>query len=189
MGQYRFKIPHSRGMRNIVQPKSIYNANTKVTDMFTHAVFGRVAMSNNETQELTAKFYDNTLELDVPDACLDNVVNIEKGEKLRKYFKWLTDNIYDVTVINSNYQVGDNDNLVICNADTASIDVTLPIAASKTNRYVQVKKISVDNVVNILAADGDTIDGQASQTIFEQYAYICLASDGNNWYVVSQGLV
>jgi len=86
--------------------------------------------------------------------------------------------------VSSNYDAKQGD-IVLANASSASITVTLPNPAN-TRRHITVKKIdSSSNVVTINPYDTETIEGNTSYGLTSQYQYVTLTSDGNNWYIIS----
>ena len=78
-----------------------------------------------------------------------------------------------------------SDYLVLVDANSAAVTVTLPTAASKEGSQIIVKKI--DASVNAVTVEGDaaeTIDGAANQSLIAQYDSITIASDGIEWWVI-----
>lgn len=67
---------------------------TRANDIFVHALFARLALSDNSTIEFST-VYDqstNTIELDIPDAALpylDQITGIQRGPRFKQYVDWL----------------------------------------------------------------------------------------------------
>jgi hypothetical protein len=77
------------------------------------------------------------------------------------------------------------DNVILCNATGGAITITLPAAASNTNKIYSIKKI--DSSANAVTIDGnasETIDGSLTQVISSQYDCLTIMCDGSNWYII-----
>lgn len=75
--------------------------------------------------------------------------------------------------------------VVLADTSIAAFTVTLPVAASATNKAIIVKKVSADaNVVTVAAQGTDTIDGHASIDIAVQGVSFTLVSNGVLWEIV-----
>ncbi len=86
---------------------------------------------------------------------------------------------YTVTPSNSPHQI------IIADATSGAITVTLPAVGKMTNYQVTVKK--VDSTANTVTVDGEsaeTIDEVATQVISTQYEALTLASDGTEWWII-----
>jgi len=93
-----------------------------------------------------------------------------------------------VTTITSNYILTAADNTVLANTTSAAITVTLPAPGSITGRIYTIKKIGtggIDNQLTITPTSG-TIDGGASYTIYNDWTYVTLQTDGTNWYIIKK---
>lgn len=78
-----------------------------------------------------------------------------------------------------------DDYLILANATSASITVTLPVAADSDGTVIVVKK--TDSSSNTVVVDGngsETIDGATTQTLTSQYDSISVACDGAVWWIV-----
>lgn len=87
--------------------------------------------------------------------------------------------------------IASNDNattldvVILCNAIGGAITVTLPSAVTNLNKLLIVKKIdSSANAVTVAGSGGQTIDGQASLSVVNQYDAFNVWSDGSNWYII-----
>jgi len=85
----------------------------------------------------------------------------------------------------ANYTATDTDSVLICDASSGALTVTLPSASGIAGRQYTIKRINTGtNVVTIAAASGETIDGAASVDLGSQYDVITVVSDGSNWWMV-----
>jgi hypothetical protein len=101
----------------------------------------------------------------------------------------------DTTVLTktSNYTVtsSDRNSLIEVNATTGSLEITLPSAATLENGFVvSIKKIdSTTNTVTIDPVGSETIDGQTTVVLANQYDTINLVSNGVNWLILAKNIV
>lgn len=84
--------------------------------------------------------------------------------------------------VNTNAVVGD---VLLVDASGGNLTMTLPTAAGSLNGVVTI--IKVDNTANLVIADGngsETITGQLTRNISNQYDSISMISDGTEWYLI-----
>lgn len=67
---------------------------TRLNDLFLHALFARLAFKNNENYEFKTKYHPstNTIELDIPDKyldVLDQVTGIQRGPNFKRFMNWM----------------------------------------------------------------------------------------------------
>lgn len=75
--------------------------------------------------------------------------------------------------------------VVLCDASSAPITVTLPVAAGSNTRRYFIKKIdSSGNAVTVDANGSETIDGSTTQIIVSQYDCIEIVCDGTEWWII-----
>lgn len=79
----------------------------------------------------------------------------------------------------TDYTVLTGDNVILANGTLA---LTLYTAVGNSGKVVTVKNIG-SGIVTLLAAAGQTIDGESSWIIDEQYLSIDIISDGSNWHI------
>ncbi|GIX04970.1 MAG: hypothetical protein KatS3mg114_0839 [Planctomycetaceae bacterium] len=85
----------------------------------------------------------------------------------------------------TNYSVTSTDSVLLCDATSGALTVTLPTAAGITGRQYSIKRISSGaNTVTVAAQSGQTIDGTATRVLGTQYETVTVVSDGSNWWVV-----
>jgi hypothetical protein len=80
----------------------------------------------------------------------------------------------------------DRDKLILVDATSAGVTITLPAAATAGNGFrVAIKKIdSSGNAVTIDGNLSETIDGNTTSTLSTQYDTENLISDGTNWHAI-----
>lgn len=89
-----------------------------------------------------------------------------------------------ITTKTNNYTITSDDMVVLCNATSADITITLPNSSSASGYIFYIKRI--DSSPNTVTVDGNgsqTIDGQTTQTL-NQYDSIQIVSDGTNWSII-----
>jgi hypothetical protein len=75
--------------------------------------------------------------------------------------------------------------VILCDASTGAITVTLPAASANAGRRYFVKKI--DSSVFTVTIDGnafETVDGDLTGTLTLQYEAVLIVCDGSNWHVL-----
>jgi hypothetical protein len=78
-----------------------------------------------------------------------------------------------------------DDYLVVCNATSGVVTMTLPAAAASQGRKLVAKKIDASaNAVTVDGNGAETVDGAASVSITAQYDSVSVISDGTTWWVV-----
>ena len=76
--------------------------------------------------------------------------------------------------------------LILVDASSKGVVISLKAASTNTGRYYIIKKIdaSSNSVVVKGNASTETIDGETSITMKIQYQYITVACDGFNWHII-----
>lgn len=88
-----------------------------------------------------------------------------------------------VTVIGDMTAGGDS--VLLVNATSGAINVTLPAANTKANFSYRIKKIdSTVNSVTIIPNGSEKIDGYSSMIIAYKNSAMDIVSDGNYWYII-----
>ncbi len=93
-----------------------------------------------------------------------------------------------ITTVSSNYTLTGADNTILANTTSGAITITLPAPGSFAGRIYTIKKIGtggIDNQLNVTPASG-TIDGGASYTIYNDWTYVTLQTDGTNWFIIKK---
>lgn len=92
----------------------------------------------------------------------------------------------NVASVTANYTATENDLVVLADATTGAITVTLPSTHGREGRRLIVKKTdSSGNAVTIDGNGAETIDGATTVALSTQYATREMVSDLSNWHVVS----
>lgn len=91
-----------------------------------------------------------------------------------------------VTTTSTNLNLDNTHSVVLVNATTASVQVTLPNAAGITGRRYDIKRLDNNTgTYNVtVASAGGTIDGNATFSITTQYGCVTVVSDGTNWWQI-----
>ena len=85
----------------------------------------------------------------------------------------------------SSYTMTSTDTVIFANALTNSVTITLPTAASLPGYRFYIKRIDGSvNPCTVMRSGSDTIDGQTSFTIDQQYTAVMLVSNGSAWYIL-----
>ncbi len=89
------------------------------------------------------------------------------------------------TQTGTSYTITSADTVVIADATSNNITVTLPVASGVTGyRFYVKRKDGSGNTVTIARSGSDVIDGATSQTLNAQYTSATVVSDGSNWYII-----
>lgn len=85
----------------------------------------------------------------------------------------------------SNYTITGTDVVIFADATGGNTTITLPAAASFAGYRFFIKRIdSTGNTVSVARSGADTIDGQTTITITQQYTAIMVVSNGSAWYIL-----
>lgn len=92
---------------------------------------------------------------------------------------------YPTRTVTGNYTVLSTDEVIYADASSGAITITLPAAASSTDKRVVVKKI--DSTRNIVTVDGNASELVEDETSFDlllQGEAITLLCDGTEWRIL-----
>ena len=90
-----------------------------------------------------------------------------------------------VATCSADHSVTSTDSVLLCNAASQAITLTLPSAAGIAGRQYTFKRVNAGaNAVTVAAAATETIDGASTLVITTQYEHITIVSDGTNWWVI-----
>lgn len=96
-----------------------------------------------------------------------------------------------IRTMTSSAAMAPTDDVVLVNASSGNVTVTLPNPALVAGKLLMFKRVdsgtSYYGYINQYASE--TIDGAASLTLTRQYQVLKVISDGTNWYDVSQKLL
>lgn len=90
------------------------------------------------------------------------------------------------TKTGTTYTISNTDTVIIADATSNAVTITLPAASTMTGYrfYIKRKDNVTANAVTIARTGADTIDGATSQTLNAQYTSATVVSDGSNWYII-----
>lgn len=92
--------------------------------------------------------------------------------------------VFGVTTTTSSTTLTLDNNIVLVNASSGPITITLTDATDGATRF-DIKKIdSSDNAVTIATQSSQTIDGQSGIIINTQYDSYTVVSNGENWFII-----
>ncbi len=90
-----------------------------------------------------------------------------------------------VRPVTASETVLENDYILLADATSGNITLTLPPAAANEGALVIVKKTDASvNTVTLEADGSETIDGTADKTLTTQYEKISVVCDGVEWWVI-----
>lgn len=94
--------------------------------------------------------------------------------------------LFPVTSVTANYTQSPNDSIILVNATSGAITVTLQPALQCEQKRLTIKKTdSSGNAVTIDANGAETIDGSATKSLATQYKAYELVAQGGSWWIVS----
>jgi len=95
----------------------------------------------------------------------------------------LTDFAIQSTTITVNLSAT-NESVILCNAVSGNITVTLPLATNYNHKNFFIKKIDTSsNTVSVIRSGTDLIDGKTSFNI-GKYSTMRVVSNGSGWYII-----
>jgi len=94
---------------------------------------------------------------------------------------------FAVKSVTANYTATASDRVILCDATSNSITVSLPSASGITGRVYTIKKVdSSTNTVTVDPAGTETIDGASTYSLSSQWDFVTIVSDGSNWVIVAK---
>jgi len=129
---------------------------------------------------------DSTITIDIDGALTANSdTKIASQKAVKTYVDNSSATASDITVqtVTSNYTMLSSDDVVLANASSGNVTISIVTATNRT-RPISIKKI--DSSTNTVIVDGfssELIDGGASATLANQYESITLVSDNSNYYI------
>jgi len=91
----------------------------------------------------------------------------------------------DTETITTGTTLDDTHYVILVNATSAAVTVTLPAVASNSGRIYYIKKI--DSSANAVTIDGnasETIDDSTTKVLSAQYDSVTIACDGTEWWIL-----
>ena len=119
--------------------------------------------------------------------------NLPLGNPLPTSPIWTVDNInggvqFQTTTLTGNYTATatDNNKIFLCNANSSSIVITPPSAASAGSQYIlYVKKIDASAHTVTFTPPGSNVDGGSTFVLTRQYQSASFFSDGTQWWTLN----
>ena len=94
-------------------------------------------------------------------------------------------NTAPVSTQTASYTLTGSDSIILADATSNSLTITLPAAASFSGYRFSIKRIDGSaNAVTIGRTGSDTIDGATSMTLDQQYTALTVVSNGSAWYIL-----
>ncbi|WP_343670659.1 hypothetical protein [Chitinophaga sp.] len=90
--------------------------------------------------------------------------------------------------VTSTYTVTGSDNTILADASAGAFTITLPApSAAITGRIYTIKKTGgdIDKAVTIMPG-ANNIEGGTSYVIYNDWTFITVQTDGNNWYIIKK---
>ena len=102
---------------------------------------------------------------------------------------WLgSGKVVSITNTDSPYSATYDDWLIVCDATSGNITVTLPDPTNNSGKMYVIKKISSSNGITINAGDGSIlIDDATSHTSNAKNGYDQVVSDGTQYWIITHG--
>jgi uncharacterized protein with beta-barrel porin domain len=93
-----------------------------------------------------------------------------------------------IKTVTSNYTITGADNTILANTTSGALTVMLPATSGISGRIYTIKKIGTGGLDNSLTISpgSATIDGGSSYTIYNDWTYVTLQTDGASWFVIKK---
>jgi hypothetical protein len=89
------------------------------------------------------------------------------------------------TISSTTYAATEADSVLLVNAASDNIAISLPQASTVLGKRFDIKKIdSSAHTVTITTYGAETIDGSTTQLLANQYTSLTFVTDGSNWYII-----
>jgi hypothetical protein len=90
-----------------------------------------------------------------------------------------------VKSVTASYQATASDSIIVANAATGSLPITLPPVAGLVGKQYTIKKADASNAAVKVAAHGSQrIDGSPTQSLTAGYGRLTVVCDGSAWQVI-----
>lgn len=93
---------------------------------------------------------------------------------------------YNTNSANASLTAVDGINVQLVNATSGAVTITLPTAVNNNASFIIKKTDSSANAVTVDAASTETIDGNLTYKLNDQYNYVEIVSNGTNWVVTNE---
>ena len=108
---------------------------------------------------------------------------IDARTKIKDYTILASNVGVTVTTKTEDFTVGANDSVIVVDASSGTVTITLPTAVGIGGRMYTVKCIDDTNTVTVTGDGSETIDGETAQTL-NQWDSMRIVSDGENWLII-----
>lgn len=96
-----------------------------------------------------------------------------------------SDDTYATSTKTSNYTITGSDTVIFADATSGNVAITLPVASGLSGYKFFIKRIDGSgNTCSVARSGSDTIDGQTSVSVDQQYTSLMVVSNGSNWYIL-----
>ena len=138
------------------------------------------------------EIYENAVSLgELTDVTLSGVAEDDLLHYDSVTGKWInaqtadTDLHLSIATKTSAYTLTTNDDVILVDASSSTVTITLPSAVGVSGETYHVKKIdSTANNVVIESTGSETIDGELFKIITSQWTSLHLVSNGTSWFVI-----
>ena len=96
----------------------------------------------------------------------------------------LEQNETQVTSPTDDYEMTVDDVVILGNASSKNIIITLPSASESSGKICHFKKLDATANTMTVSGNGANIDGSGTAVLTLQWEAIALVSDGTNWYII-----
>jgi hypothetical protein len=86
--------------------------------------------------------------------------------------------------ISSNSNILSSDDVVLVDCSISNVNLTLPSAVNLAGKKLVIKRKTGNFSLTVLPSGSQTIDGQLSFSINNNYQSIKVVSDGSNWFII-----
>ncbi len=97
---------------------------------------------------------------------------------------WTATNSIATSIQTTNYTLTGTDAVILADATSGNLTMTLPTAVSATAQYTIKKTDSSTHTVTVGTTSSQTIDGATTAVIKVQYASITVVSNNANWLII-----
>jgi hypothetical protein len=88
------------------------------------------------------------------------------------------------TITSSTLALDDSYYTILCDTSSNAITINLPAAGGCSGRMYNIKVVDNTNSVTVDANGSETIDGESTQVMTQQYSTMTIQSNGSNWYIL-----
>ena len=89
------------------------------------------------------------------------------------------------TIIKTVDYSADNVRVILVDASSSEVEISLPDIDTSTNKCYTIKKTDSSSNSVVITPDGsDTIDGESSISLTLQYQYVTIICEGTAWFII-----